>query len=112
MLIHGNALLSLTVGVPANFVCFYFIGVLSKRRVRKTSFLILLSVVFLIVLLVTIFSYYIGTLHPEAFAVFLVTCVLAYVLTVVVSIRSEKWPKRSSDTGRCVPSGRGFGFRV
>ena len=26
MMIHGNALLSLSVGVPANFVCFYSVG--------------------------------------------------------------------------------------
>jgi len=31
MLIHGNALLSLTVGVPANFLCFYTVGLLHKR---------------------------------------------------------------------------------
>lgn len=31
MLIHGNALLSLTVGVPANFLCFYTVGYLYHR---------------------------------------------------------------------------------
>jgi hypothetical protein len=31
MLIHGNALLSLTVGVPANFLGFYTVGALYKR---------------------------------------------------------------------------------
>ncbi|MEM0226931.1 MAG: hypothetical protein QXP94_05135 [Thermofilaceae archaeon] len=31
MLIHGNALLSLTVGVPANFLCFYVVGYLHRR---------------------------------------------------------------------------------
>jgi uncharacterized membrane protein len=30
MLIHGNALLSLTVGVPSNFVMFYIIGRLGR----------------------------------------------------------------------------------
>jgi len=31
MLVHGNALLSLAVGVPANFVMFYLIGYFSRR---------------------------------------------------------------------------------
>lgn len=31
MMIHGNALLSLTVGVPANFLCFYTVGYLHRR---------------------------------------------------------------------------------
>jgi len=36
MMIHGNALLSLTVGVPANFTAFYLTGVL-YRRVRSSA---------------------------------------------------------------------------
>jgi type IV secretory pathway TrbD component len=36
MMIHGNALLSLTVGVPANFVGFYLTGAL-YRRVRSST---------------------------------------------------------------------------
>jgi type IV secretory pathway TrbD component len=36
MMIHGNALLSLTVGVPANFVAFYLTGAL-YRRVRSST---------------------------------------------------------------------------
>jgi uncharacterized membrane protein len=32
MLFHGNALLSLTVGVPANFFCFFIIGYLAQRQ--------------------------------------------------------------------------------
>ncbi len=43
MLIHGNALLSVTVGVPANFICFYTIGVLARklRSVTEATVLIL-----------------------------------------------------------------------
>ncbi len=35
MVIHGNALLSLLAGVPANFLCFYIIGWLSRRDLRS-----------------------------------------------------------------------------
>jgi len=34
MIIHGNALLSLAVGVPANFVMFYLIGLISKTKYK------------------------------------------------------------------------------
>jgi hypothetical protein len=37
MIIHGNALLSLTVGVPANFVMFYLIGYISRKELKFIS---------------------------------------------------------------------------
>ena len=37
MIVHGNALLSLTVGVPANFVMFYLIGYFSRRAVNARA---------------------------------------------------------------------------
>lgn len=55
MVIHGNALLSLTVGVPANFLGFYVLGLLAKRRVGKPgvygSTIFLLAIALLSVLL-------------------------------------------------------------
>jgi type IV secretory pathway TrbD component len=42
MMIHGNALLSLTVGVPANFVGFYLTGAL-YRRVRSSALPVLVA---------------------------------------------------------------------
>ncbi len=38
MLIHGNALLSLTVGVPSNFIAFYILGMLSRMESKKSLF--------------------------------------------------------------------------
>lgn len=43
MAIHGNALLSLTVGVPANFLGFYTVGLLYRRAPRRLLPLILLE---------------------------------------------------------------------
>lgn len=34
MVIHGNALLSMTVGVPANFVGFFLLGYISKKKIN------------------------------------------------------------------------------
>lgn len=38
MIIHGNALLSITVGVPANFVMFYLIGRIVRINFTKSKF--------------------------------------------------------------------------
>ncbi len=39
MIIHGNALLSITVGIPANFVMFYLIGRITRIKYAQTKFL-------------------------------------------------------------------------
>ncbi len=39
MVVHGDALLSLTVGVPANFAMFTVIGILSNRRLSPKSWI-------------------------------------------------------------------------
>lgn len=44
MLIHGNMLLSLTVGVPANFLCFFVIGALYER-IKNNSRIWLLAAI-------------------------------------------------------------------
>jgi len=43
MAIHGNLLLSLTVGVPANFLGFYTVGLLYRRAPRRLLPIILLE---------------------------------------------------------------------
>lgn len=44
MLIHGNMLLSLTVGVPSNFLCFFVIGALYER-IKSSSRVWLLAAI-------------------------------------------------------------------
>jgi len=39
MFLHGNALLSLIVGVPANFIMFYLTGLFTKRRLTMVRYL-------------------------------------------------------------------------
>ena len=51
MIIHGNALLSLSVGVPANFACFYSIG-LFVEKIKNNSRLWTLIAVFEEILLI------------------------------------------------------------
>lgn len=40
MVIHGNPLLSLTVGVPANFIMFYIIGYFTKHEFKRKPLLL------------------------------------------------------------------------
>ena len=44
LLIHGNALLSLTVGVPANFLGFYTLGALARKRPSRLLSLSLIDI--------------------------------------------------------------------
>jgi uncharacterized membrane protein len=44
MMIHGNSVLSLTVGVPANFAAFYLIGWLAQRWRNKNSMALAISI--------------------------------------------------------------------
>jgi uncharacterized membrane protein len=55
MVIHGNALLSVTVGVPANFIMFYIIGYLSNRKVKKEmSRIFLIAAMVIVVILIVV----------------------------------------------------------
>lgn len=51
MVIHGNAILSLTVGVPANFLGFYVLGLLAGMEVKRLH--VYLSALFLVAVAVT-----------------------------------------------------------
>ncbi|MEM0372180.1 MAG: hypothetical protein QXW05_04195 [Ignisphaera sp.] len=45
MVVHGNALISLTIGVPANFIGFYTLGFIAKKGSRESKSLALLAIV-------------------------------------------------------------------
>jgi len=45
MVIHGNALISLSIGVPANFIGFYVLGCLARRIPRDSRYSGVLAVV-------------------------------------------------------------------
>lgn len=51
LIIHGNALLSLTVGVPANFTMFYLIGHLTGRRFKGRTLILAAAIAILLAVL-------------------------------------------------------------
>ena len=87
MAIHGNALLSLSVGVPANFAGFYVVGLLNKRRGRKWGAAAVLEQ--LGAILVTIVCWRMAWLPWEVAAVFLAGMFIAVVITSIFSMKEN-----------------------
>ncbi len=92
MIVHGNALLSLIAGVPANFVMFYIIGWIAKRSPksifsRKFSIMsaFFIGAIFLV-------GWYIGTdLSLTMASIFLLFGVLSILLLALFEKYWERW---------------------
>ena len=101
MLIHGDPLLSLTVGVPANIVAFGLIGYLSQKKLDwKKTFLslgigvaVLATLAYLAITPDTVANYFSVTLE-QAFwniSVVLFIFVISYIIAVAVGFARPKW---------------------
>lgn len=80
MVIHGDALLSLTVGVPSNFIGFYLVGYFGRKKMETNIFLlgILASIAFAVssVLMYILSPSYFGGVFGELIFVSIgVTCI-------------------------------------
>jgi uncharacterized membrane protein len=88
MLIHGDALLSIIVGVPSNFLGFFIIGLLARTKLsRRTSLLgILLGLVFVLstVILLVFSPNYLGEPTSQLFVGISVVC--AFLLFVIFQL--------------------------
>lgn len=92
MLITGNALLSLTVGVPANFVMFYIIGRLGQARPRIALANIGVAVGCFIILIVFLTRWMMGSdFTLVAAAIILGFTVASIVLTVALAKFWTEW---------------------
>ena len=100
-LIHGDPLLSFTVGVPANLVAFGLIGYLSHKKLDwKKTFLslgvgvaILATLAYLVITPENVANYF-GVTLEEAFvniSVVLAIFVLSYVIAIAVGYARPKW---------------------
>ncbi|RLE80431.1 MAG: hypothetical protein DRJ36_02235 [Thermoprotei archaeon] len=102
MMIHGNALLSLSVGVPANFVGFYLVGCIARRLKSGGLKWVLATlgeeaVVLLLVLLAT----YTGILSMSVAVAYTIgICVaLAFTLAYGTAIRDHSGQLLAYSTG-------------
>jgi len=89
MLIHGNALLSLTVGVPANFICFYLMGKLyeAEARLAMTSSLAIQCAPLVIIMALS----YLSIISRRAAIVLEGACAASLALSTVIAKAFKEW---------------------
>ncbi|MEM2896877.1 MAG: hypothetical protein QXG01_04820 [Candidatus Bathyarchaeia archaeon] len=89
--IHGNALLSLTVGVPANFICFYLIGFLGNKKFNWKIVILALTILSIVLGFIAYNAYGFGALSYEVMLVFIGTCAVSYLLLLVIGHLKSEW---------------------
>jgi len=91
MVVHGNALLSLLVGVPANYVMFHLIGWISAKEVPSKLVNTVLGFSSIIVVLVFAARWYLGgEIDFITTLIFVIFCGLSLLLLLVVN---RFWPR-------------------
>jgi uncharacterized membrane protein len=102
MLFHGNPFLSLTAGVPPNFIVFFIIGYISFTDINTRKLIItaiLASIIVALGLLVPTviapadFAAATGLSTTQILALFVSTVVLSLGVILVVSKRWQEWRK-------------------
>lgn len=92
MLMHGNVLLSLIAGVPANFVAFFLVGYIGRKKISN-QFVVATTILGLLIGCSSLWLYSIGRLDIATAGLFTGVCVLSALLTLAISII---WPTRRS----------------
>lgn len=114
MVIHGNFLLSVTVGVPSNFIGFFLVGYVARKQLnlRKMIPALLLGALTLLVGVYAIVAlpetrslYQIQLSVAETLLLFLGTVGGSYLLIIIVAVLQPKW--RSYSIGSIVGLGAG-----
>jgi hypothetical protein len=100
MLYHGNAALSLSAGVPPNFIVFFLIGYITARTMDSkkimagasvASIVVALGLIVPIVLFPSEFTAYTGLSPLEIVLIFSVTVIGSLAAIGVVAFRWRKW---------------------
>ena len=96
MLIHGNALLSFSVGVPANFIGFYTVGFLAKKlRNKGNSKMWALGIgleLTLMTLLVYISSSMLGLIRSDVAIAYIIGIIVSAIAIIFYTISHKKIP--------------------
>jgi len=96
MFVHGNPILSLVAGVPANFILFFLIGYLYTKKISLKQTLVTMSIAVTGLLLASIVLLsdivaYTGLASNTFLLAFVFTIIASLVVIVVVSIRWKEW---------------------
>ena len=87
MVIHGNPLLSLSVGVPSNFLGFYIIGVLARRWHKPGAGKLMAAITIqLIPLILSWLLYYLGLIEESVALIFFITALLVLGFGSIVAL--------------------------
>lgn len=87
---HGVALLSLTVGVPANFLMFFLIGYIAQRKVELKKIGVGLGAASVIIPLIA-YLFSIDLLSLDIALLFIGVFLGSYVLIVLLLMRLPRW---------------------
>jgi len=92
MLIHGNALLSITVGVTSNFVYFYLIGYIARKKLNWTKTILGLGIGVATITLPAYLMVIAPTdMPPHIGLVYIGACAVSYVLTLLFAVSWPEW---------------------
>jgi len=93
MLIHGDPLLSLSVGVPANFLGFYTVGYLSRREVRADQAIFMGTLVAsgLLLTIGALGAWLPELITPEVELIFVIVCLISFIAVVLALCITPKW---------------------
>ncbi len=90
MVVHGNPLLSLTVGVPSNFVGFYLIGFIGRRRISD-YYVFLGSLIGGTLAITSLLLNISGHLDTLTSILFFGICISSSALTLIISWYWPRW---------------------
>ena len=91
MVVHGNALLSLAVGVTSNYVMFHLIGWISAKEIPSKLVNAVLGFASVVVVLVFAATWYLsGSIDVITTLIFVIFCALSLLLLFVVN---RFWPR-------------------
>jgi len=104
MMIHGNALLSITVGVPSNSIGFYLIGYIARKKIGLFS-IVLGSIAGCLAAVFSAWLFWTGRLDFSAFVLYAVICLASVGLALALGFAWPDW--RSYGIGSIVGLGVG-----
>ena len=91
ILIHGDPLLSLLVGVPANFAGFYVVGWLSRREIGPKRTVLTSGLATLALLGAIGASESAGLITSDVGLIFLAVCLVSFFIIVAALVAAPKW---------------------
>lgn len=96
MIVHGNALVSLTIGVPANFIGFYILGAIARSlRNKNSGFLVITAIILQFIPAVALYYLYLVNFIDLNTALIFICVALAAAIGIAISLAMLIFKKKS-----------------